>query len=121
MTAPRLEEPRDNGAGIGLSDSTSDTPSEFTVPCTITVIHTYESLEAHVELEGSIRSEVGDKITVHGAAVAVPYGETTVFKRMATVRRAGWLERAWVRVAAFFEFTELYEVSFTPGQFRGHA
>ncbi|MEM7766387.1 MAG: hypothetical protein AAF253_02740 [Pseudomonadota bacterium] len=91
---------------------------KFTVPCTITVSHTYESLEAHVELAGDIRTEVGDRITVHGQAVGVPYGETTVIERMATVRRANWLERAWVRFTAYFELTELYEVSFSPGSLK---
>jgi hypothetical protein len=37
-------------------------------------------------------------------------------RREATVERAGFLERVWVRLAAHFELAELYEVSFTPGR-----
>lgn len=95
--------------------SQAPAPRTFTVPCTITVTHTHESLEAHVALEEEVPSLVGDRITVHGSAISVPFGETVTIRRMATVRRAGWLERAWVRFAAYFEFTELYEVSFSPG------
>ncbi len=90
----------------------------FTVPCTITVTHTHDSLEAHVALEGDVPSLVGDRITVHGRAISVPFGETTTIRRMATVRRAGPLERLWVRITAYFEFTELYEVSFSPGSLK---
>lgn len=88
----------------------------FTVPCTITVTHDWDSLEAHVELAGGVKTEIGDKITVHGSAVQVAFGESITIERLATVRRAGWLERQWVRLTAFFEFGELYEVSFTPGR-----
>ena len=91
---------------------------QFTVPCTITVRHTWETLEAHVDLAGPLKTEVGDKIIVHGESVAVPFGQTTVIERMATVRRAGWLERQWTRFTALFEMTELYEVSFSPGSLR---
>ena len=90
----------------------------FTVPCTITVKHTWETLEAHVELEGDLKTETGDKIRVHGEAISVPFGQTTVIQRMATVKRANWLEKLWVRFTAFFEFGELYEVSFSPGSLK---
>lgn len=89
---------------------------EFTVGCTITVSHTWESLEAHVELDGDVKTEIGDRITVHGAAVAVPFGETIQIERLATVRRASSLQKLWTRITAFFELTELYEVSFSPGR-----
>lgn len=93
-------------------------PHRFDVPCTITVTHTDESLEAHVELGAHVPSKVGDKILVHGAAIAVPWGETIRIERMATVTRASALERAWVRFLSLFELKELYEVSFSPGSLK---
>lgn len=85
------------------------------LPCTIRIRHDWESLEAHVELADDVQPEIGDKITVHGAAVQVPFGESITIQREATVRRAGPLEKAWIRFQAMFELTELYEVSFSEG------
>lgn len=93
-------------------------PRRFDVPCTITVTHTNESLEAHVDLGAHMDRRVGDKIRVHGAAITVPFGDTITVHRIATVTRAGFLERAWVRLMAMFELKELYEVSFSPGSLR---
>lgn len=97
---------------------TENSARRFTVPCTITVTHDWESLEAHVELDGDVRREVGDSIVVHGEAITVPWGESITLRRLASVRRAGWLERQWVRLMAHFELTELYEVSFSPGSLK---
>ena len=88
----------------------------FTVPCTIRVEHTYESLEAHVELDGDIEPGIGDKVLVHGAPVSVPFGRSLVLRREATVTRANIFEKALVRFQSMFELTELYEVSFTDGR-----
>lgn len=88
------------------------------MPCTITVTHTWESLEAHVELAGGVQPDVGDRVIVHGAAVQVPFGETITIERMATLRRAGPLERLWIRIKAFFELNELFEVSFSTEMIR---
>ncbi|MEL6364721.1 MAG: hypothetical protein AAFR11_07780 [Pseudomonadota bacterium] len=88
----------------------------FDVDCRITVQHTDESLEAHVELEGDVVSVVGDKVLVHGAPVSVPYGGSLDIRRRATVTRATFLERQVVRLRAMFELTELYEVSFSGGR-----
>lgn len=93
-------------------------PRRFDVPCTITVIHTNDSLEAHVDLGGHMDRQIGDRIRVHGAAITVPFGDTITVHRVATVTRAGFLERLWVRLMAMFELKELYEVSFSPGNLR---
>ncbi|MEL6665049.1 MAG: hypothetical protein AAFQ24_02860 [Pseudomonadota bacterium] len=85
----------------------------FSIPCTIRISHTWESLEAHVELPGRTQPEVGDRITVHGAPVQVSFGETITIKREATIRRAGMLEKLWIRIRSMFELDELYEVNFT--------
>ena len=55
----------------------------------------------------------GDAVTVHDAPVSVPYGERLVVRRSATVSRASRLERAWTKLIAHLELTELYEVSFS--------
>jgi hypothetical protein len=88
-------------------------PAVFDVPCTVHVINTFDSLEAHVELDGGIEIEPGDEVRVHGEPIVVPYGETCTLRRQATVRRAGRLERAWTRLTGDLEFMELCEFSFS--------
>lgn len=85
----------------------------FEVGCTVDVQNTFDSLHAYVELDGDVAIGPGDEVIVHGAPVEVPYGERQVFKRTATVRRAGALERAWTRLTGDFEFMELCEFSFS--------
>ena len=89
--------------------------SEVTA-CTIEIEHTERSLHAHVELDGAPALRPGDRVRVHGEPIRVRFGQTLVLRRDATVERAGWLERQWTRLAARFELSELYEVSFTPGR-----
>jgi len=88
--------------------------SRFDTPCRITVEQSADSFHAHVELAGDIAIGPGDRVRVHGAPVVVPFGKSAVIDRMATVEIAGPLRRAWTRTAAYFELTELYEVSFSP-------
>lgn len=85
----------------------------FDVPCTIEVEHTFDSLHAHVELDGGVVIEPGDQVVVHGSPIRVPYGERATIRRMATVTRASWLERAWTRLTGRAEFMELLEFSFS--------
>jgi len=85
------------------------------VPCTIEIEHTWESLHAHVELEG-LDVEPGDEVHVHGEEIVVPFGERRTLHRMATVTRAGAPERLWVRMTGDFEFMELVEFSFSSGE-----
>jgi hypothetical protein len=83
------------------------------VPCTIEVCNTFESLHAHVKLEGGHVIHPGDEVLVHGSEVKVPYGEKRVFSRTATINRASWLERIWTRATGDLEFMELCEFSFS--------
>jgi hypothetical protein len=85
----------------------------FHVPCTVEVEHTNEFLGAHVELAG-FDPPPGDEVLVHDAPTDVPFGERVVCEREATVKRGGWLDRIWARLAAAPEITELYDISFTP-------
>jgi hypothetical protein len=85
------------------------------VPCTIEIENTFESLHAHVNLDGNLPIQPGDEVLVHGDPVRVPYGEKVVLRRLATVTRATMLERWWTQAIAGLELTELYEVSFSSG------
>ncbi|MEO1794556.1 MAG: hypothetical protein AAFU50_08140, partial [Pseudomonadota bacterium] len=66
-------------SGFGLTRRRED------VTCRVEVSHTFESLHAHVELDGDIAIEPGDEVIVHGAPIEVPYGEVQSFDRSATV------------------------------------
>jgi hypothetical protein len=83
------------------------------VACVIEVENTFESLHAHVKLEGGVVIHPGDEVLVHGERVQVPYGEKAVFSRTATITRAGPLERLWTRATGDLEFMELCEFSFS--------
>ncbi len=83
--------------------------------CTIEVEHSFDSLHAHVELDGDPEVHAGDAIVVHGAPVDVAFGERVVLRRTATLIRAHPLERAWTRLTGRFELMELCEFSFSSG------
>lgn len=85
----------------------------FDVPCTVRVSHELQDLGAHVELDGDIDVGPGDKVIVHGDPINPRFGETIVQRRVATVTRATWLERLWIRCTGDLGFFELLEVSFT--------
>lgn len=85
----------------------------FDVPCTVEVTNTFESLAAHVALPENVKMLPGDEVLVHGEAIEVPFGESRSFERIATVSRAGWLERLWTRATGDIEFMELCEFSFS--------
>ncbi len=94
------------------------TSESFETPCTITVEQSSEHFHAHVELDGDIAIEPGDKVRVHGAPIQIPFGTRQVFERRATVTRASPLARALTRLAAYFDLAELYEVSFNAGRIK---
>ena len=85
----------------------------FEVGCTVRVSHTYEDLSAHVELDGDVAIEPGDRVLVHGAPIQPPYGEVHVERRRATVTRATLLERLWCHVRGELDCLSLLEVSFS--------
>ena len=83
------------------------------VPCNIEIANTAEALHAHVFLHG-LEVEAGDAVLVHDAPTNVAFGEALTCDRKATVSRASWLDKLWVRLSCRFELTTLYEVSFSP-------
>ncbi|MEL6219597.1 MAG: hypothetical protein AAFR79_14200 [Pseudomonadota bacterium] len=87
--------------------------TRITTPCTVEISHTFESLHAHVVLDGDIEIQPGDEVLVHGQEIHVPYGEVHSERREATVTRATWIERLWTRLTGDMEFMELCEFSFS--------
>ncbi|MFP4125035.1 MAG: hypothetical protein ACLFU0_00080 [Alphaproteobacteria bacterium] len=84
--------------------------------CTVEVEHSFESLHAHVDLDGNPAVEPGDSIVVHGPPVDVAFGQRLVERRTATIIRAHPLERAWTRLTGRLELMELCEFSFSSGE-----
>ena len=87
--------------------------TSFDTPCRVEIEHSDQYLCAHVELAGNVAVGPGDRVRVHGAPISVGFGERRVVERIATVERAGAIERLWTKLAGHFEMTELYEVSFS--------
>jgi hypothetical protein len=85
----------------------------FDTGCTVDVSHTFESLHAHVDLDGGIQMEPGDQVLIHGRPIHPPFGERVVERRTATVTRANWLERQWTKLVGNLECLDLLDVSFT--------
>ncbi len=90
--------------------------TRFDTPCTIELEHSHEQLCAHVVLADGVGIGPGDQVHVHGAPIALGFGERRVVERMATVVRASALERLWTKLAGHFELAELWEVSFSNGK-----
>ena len=85
----------------------------FDVPCTVEVCHKFESLHAHVDLDGDIQIQPGDQVLVHGEPIHPPYGQMQTERRTATVTRATVLERLWTKMTGNAQCFELLDVSFS--------
>ena len=48
-----------------------------------------------------------------GKPIIVPFGESAIERRKATITRATWLERKWTKMTGDLEFMELLEFSFS--------
>lgn len=96
-----------------ISDAPLLSRRRIEVPCTVEVSHTFESLHAHVVLDGDIKIAPGDEVLVHGTPIEAPYGHVITERRMATVTQATLWERLWTRATGDFEFMELCEFSFS--------
>ncbi len=81
--------------------------------CSVRVSHTFENLYAHVDLDGDVEINPGDRVLVHGAEINPPFGEVCVERRRATVTRASWFLRTWTRLTGDLECLSLLDVSFS--------
>ncbi len=81
------------------------------VPCTVQLVSTHDHFGAHVNLEG-IEVDPGDSVLVHNAPSRVPFGTDRTIASRATVQRASWLRRQFVKLTGGTEFYELYDVGF---------
>ncbi len=84
-----------------------------TVPCTVEVSHTFDSLHAHVRFDNGAVVHPGDEVEVQGPPVMAPYGEVVREERQARIARASAIERLWTRMTGDLEFMELCEFSFS--------
>jgi len=90
----------------------------FETGCTIEVAHSFDNLHAHVTLDGDVALGAGDRVLVHGRRIVVPFGGSLNERRTATVTRARPWERVLTRIKARLALTELYEIGFSPGEYR---
>lgn len=88
-------------------------PRRYDLGCSIEVEQTHDYFHAHVELDGDVRIQPGDRVHVHGAPILLAFGEKVSERRRATIQPASGLMRLLTRVAAGLNLHELYEVSFT--------
>jgi hypothetical protein len=72
---------------------------------------TPESLHAYA-IPVEVEIGPGDELVMHGAPAGVAFGERRSMQVRATLRRAGWYDRARVHVEGFFTFAELFNVGF---------
>jgi hypothetical protein len=89
-----------------------DSRKTVEVACTVDIAQTPTELYAHVALDG-IEVQPGDTVLVQGGPLLARRGERLVYDRLATVTRAGRLERFWTRVRGCFDLAELFEVGFS--------
>ena len=81
--------------------------------CDIDIEQTPESFHAHAVPDG-VLIRPGDVVVVHGVPTDIGFGDRLIRQCQATVTRAGPVARAWTKLAAMTELTELYEVGFMP-------
>lgn len=81
------------------------------VPCTVDLESSHDHFHAHVDLKG-VEVDPGDEVLVHGTPTRVPFGTQRTFDSTATVQRASWLRRQFVKLTGGTELYELYDVGF---------
>lgn len=81
------------------------------VPCTVELESSHDHFHAHVDLQG-VLVDAGDEVLVHGTPTRVPFGTRRTFASTATVQRASWLRRQFVKLTGGTELYELYDVGF---------
>jgi hypothetical protein len=88
----------------------------YDAPCRVIVEQSPAHFHAHVEFDDAVAVGPGDRVRVEGAPKSIGFGESIVLHRTARVEHARAPLRIWTRITAYFDLSELYEVSFTPGR-----
>ena len=86
-----------------------------TVPCTVDIEITPDSVHAWVDLEG-VEVGPGDEVIIEDAPTSLPFGTQHIFHLTAIVVHASRLERMRAELAGYRVLTELYEVGFSAGR-----
>ncbi len=81
------------------------------VACTIDLESTHDHFHAHVDLAG-VEVAPGDEVLVHDTPSRIPFGTQRTYTSRATVHRASWLRRQFVKLTGGTELYELYDVGF---------
>lgn len=81
------------------------------VACTIDLESTHDHFHAHVDLDG-VEVDPGDQVLVHNTPTRIPFGTQRTYASRATVQRASWLRRQFVKLTGGTELYELYDVGF---------
>jgi hypothetical protein len=81
------------------------------VACTIDLESTHDHFHAHVDLDG-VEVDPGDAVLVHNTPTRIPFGTQRTYTSRATVQRASWLRRQFVKLTGGTELYELYDVGF---------
>ncbi len=81
------------------------------VACTIDLESTHDHFHAPVDLDG-VEVDPGDQVLVHNAPTHIPFGTQRTYASRATVQRASWLRRQFVKLTGGTELHELYDVGF---------
>ena len=91
-------------------------PRVITVPCTVEIERSFDSLHAHAVPEG-ITLRPGDRVVVNNPPPIPAFGGATTYETTATVYRAGPLTQLWTELRAFAELAELYHCGFEPKEY----
>jgi hypothetical protein len=99
------------GGGVAMLGAWYVAHQRREVACTVDLEATHEHFHAHVELHG-VEVDPGDEVLVHNAPSRIDYGTKHVFESTATVQRASWLKRQFIKLTGGTELADLYDVGF---------
>lgn len=99
------------GSGVTLAGAWFVMRRQVEVACTIDLEATHDHFHAHVDLDG-VDVDPGDEVLVHNTPTHIPFGTQRTYASRATVQRASWLRRQFVKLTGGTELYELYDVGF---------
>ena len=99
------------GTGVAAAGAWFVARRKVEVACTIDLESTHDHFHAHVDLDG-VEVDPGDEVLVHNTPTRIPFGTQRTYASRATVQRASWLRRQFVKLTGGTELYELYDVGF---------